>query len=163
MFLCVSAVEPVKGKPGGGESPPPGPDPDSDAAESNAAGADHGKQRPVPRRAETIHVKSSADIYPLLLLNWTKLLCYYLSTNWHFSSRRCFSFTLDQRQVERTQETEGEAGGEDHGPVQVLRPFASTQVMNRSSCGIILTPNKCRNSDIKWPQSELQCSSRSSS
>lgn len=49
ILLFISAVEPVKGKPRGGESPPTGPDPDSNAAESNAAGADHGKQRPVPR------------------------------------------------------------------------------------------------------------------
>lgn len=58
VFFCALAVEPAERKPRGGESPSVGPDPDSDAAESYTAGTDHGKQRPVPRRAKTIHVKS---------------------------------------------------------------------------------------------------------
>ena len=57
LCMCVFVVvEPAERKPGGGESPPVGSDPDSDAAESHPAGADHGEQGPVPRRAETIHV-----------------------------------------------------------------------------------------------------------
>lgn len=38
------------------------------------------------------------------------------------------SFCVFQRQTKRVEETEGEAGGEDHGPVQVLRPFAPQEV-----------------------------------
>lgn len=51
-------IEPAERKPGGGESSSVGPDSDSDATESHTAGADHGKQGPVPRRTKTIHVKS---------------------------------------------------------------------------------------------------------
>lgn len=62
IYLCVSVcllvVKPAERKPGGGESPSVGPDPDFDATESHTAGADHGKQRPVPRGTKTIHVKT---------------------------------------------------------------------------------------------------------
>lgn len=56
MSVSVSVVESDKRKPGGREPTSAGPDPDADAAESHAAGADHGEQRPFPRGAETIHV-----------------------------------------------------------------------------------------------------------
>ena len=68
--LCVSrtcvclvrapVVEPAEREPGGGEPSPVGPDPDPDATEPHPAGADHGEQGPVSRRAETIHVTAPA-------------------------------------------------------------------------------------------------------
>lgn len=55
MFVLV--VEPAEGKLGGREPSPVGPNPDFDVTKSHTAGADHGEQGPVPRRAKTIHVK----------------------------------------------------------------------------------------------------------
>lgn len=57
--MSVLVVEPAERKLGGGKSSPVGSDSDSDATESHTAGADHGEQGPVPRRAKTIHVNPS--------------------------------------------------------------------------------------------------------
>lgn len=65
--MCPAAVKPVEGESRGREPTFTGSDPDPDAAEPDPSGADHGEQRPVPRRAETIHVFIHTYIHTFIL------------------------------------------------------------------------------------------------
>lgn len=54
--MCPAVIKSVERESRGREPAFAGSDPDPHAAEPDPAGADHGEQRPVPRRAAAIHV-----------------------------------------------------------------------------------------------------------
>lgn len=73
--MCPAVVKSAEGEPRGREPAFAGSDPDPHAAEPDPAGADHGEQRPVPRRAETIHVWHLFYLLKLFSCNLHGLLC----------------------------------------------------------------------------------------
>lgn len=64
--MCPAVVKSVERESRGREPAFAGSDPDPHAAEPDPAGADHGEQRPVPRRAAAIHVLLHTYIHAFL-------------------------------------------------------------------------------------------------